>query len=128
MRKIILFFVIFSGFITVIFSIMSILSIKEIISTNIWEGKWNSNVTSSTMGAYIVILLIGIAEIIIGRWSWKKARGFSSLILIICFGLMSIIGLYVSIIANSLPISTIVILILSIISFVGLLIGFLKGN
>jgi len=127
MRKIIPFFVIITGLLATVFSILSILAIKGVISNNSWVGQWTGG-TKLTMTIYIGILLFGLAQIIIGRWSWKKPRGVGSLILIILFGLSTAMGLYASITASTWPVSTIITLVLSGTCFTGLLVGFLNGN
>lgn len=127
MRKIAPLIAIITGIITISFSIISLLAVRGIIGNNSWVGKFPYGSTASTVGL-IIAIIVGIIEILLGNWSWQKARGIASLLLIIFFGLSIANLIYIATTGNGWPISTIIALVINGIAFAGITAGFIKGK
>ena len=116
---------IIAGLFSVTFATIGLLAAHGVIDAT-FSGKFNN--VGFAKGTFWVSLVIGIFQILLGIFAFKKSRGIASFILLALFATITTLGIIAGVKASSFPTSTIISLSINGVAALGLLIGFIKGD
>lgn len=131
MRKIGPILAVVSGIIGITLATLGILISRNIISDIKFIGDYTDGIkktNSSVTTIYIIALVIGIVEVLLGMYAIQKSNGLSAFILLVLFAATTGMAVWAGVKSNSWPTSSIVSISVSGIASFGLLMGFIKGE
>ncbi|MBX4209989.2 MAG: hypothetical protein K4H23_02305 [Mollicutes bacterium PWAP] len=131
MRKIGPIVSIVAGTFTTIFAILGILVIYGQMDGNGFVGNYIKTIKDNDVSIKTILFIhlgLGLVQILLGIFSIKKARGISSIILLIVFAVSFGLILYSSIHNDEWPTTSIINLVIYGIASSGLIYGLFKGN
>lgn len=122
---------IISGVIGIALATLGILIAQDVIKDIKFIGDYTDGVkrvNSSVTTIYIIALVIGILQVMLGMYAIQKPHGFSAFVLLVLFAATTTLAIWAGVKADSWPASSIISISVSGIATIGLLIGFTKGE